>query len=166
MPASLRVPVGFALLLAVAASSPVLAQDRRLPGDSKPPSGPDPILNRSDLAIEFQKPGRGAKVFSSYKVVVKNIGKKPTKITMKVKFQCTQAPLNVDVFFDACSAYSDFLVPAPVQINQAISKPMPAQFPNYLSELKASIVPKTLLVEEEISTNNNSVVIVSGGQLK
>jgi hypothetical protein len=34
MPASRRVPVGFALLLAVAASSPVRDQDRRPPGDS------------------------------------------------------------------------------------------------------------------------------------
>lgn len=164
MPASRRVPVGFALLLAVAASSPVRAQDRRPPGDSKPPSGAEVMLNRSDLVIEFHKPARGAKAFAPYKVVVKNIGKKPTKITMNVKFQCMPAP--VEVFVNPCLAYSDFLVTAPLQINQTVSKPMPAQFPNYLSELKASIVPKTLLVEEEISTNNNSVVIVSGGQLK
>lgn len=164
MPASRRVPVGFALLLAVAASSPIRAQDRRPPGDSKPPSGAESMLNRSDLAIEFHKPARGAKAFSPYKVVVKNIGNKPTKITMKVKFQCT--PARAKVLVDPCSAYSDFLVPAPMQVNQAVTKQMPAQFPKYLSELTASIVPATLLVEDEISTKNNSVVIVSGGQLK
>lgn len=167
MSAPRRVSVVLALLLVVTASSPVRARDRKPVGDSKVAPRAEPIPNRSDLAIEFHPPAptmRGGKPFSSYQVVVRNIGRRPTQITMKVKFQCTPAPVNVLV--NPCLTFSDFLVPAPLRVNQAVSSPMPAQFPNYLSELKASIVPATLLVEDEIRTDNNSVVIVSGGQLK